>query len=95
MQMAFILHPTRPVKFLSMTGILELDDPQPGDSRPEPGPPSSSQDIELVGAQTNVATREDVPPDGGYGWVCTVCMFLINANTWGVNSVCVESWYYN
>ncbi|KAK3390287.1 major facilitator superfamily domain-containing protein [Podospora didyma] len=29
---------------------------------------------------------EDVPPDGGYGWVCTVCAFLINANTWGVNA---------
>jgi hypothetical protein len=29
----------------------------------------------------------DVPPDGGYGWVCTACAFLINAHTWGVNSV--------
>lgn len=31
--------------------------------------------------------RVDVPPDGGYGWVCTACVFLINAHTWGVNSV--------
>ena len=29
---------------------------------------------------------EDVTPDGGYGWICTMCVFLINANTWGVNS---------
>jgi hypothetical protein len=29
----------------------------------------------------------DVPPDGGYGWVCVACVFLINAHTWGVNSV--------
>ena len=29
----------------------------------------------------------DIPPDGGYGWVCTACVFLINAHTWGVNSV--------
>ena len=29
---------------------------------------------------------EDVPPDGGYGWVCTACVALINAHTWGVNS---------
>ncbi|KAK2879386.1 hypothetical protein FQN49_000929 [Arthroderma sp. PD_2] len=29
---------------------------------------------------------EDIPPDGGYGWVCVVCACLINANTWGVNS---------
>lgn len=32
-------------------------------------------------------TAVDVPPDGGYGWVCTGCVLLINAHTWGVNSV--------
>lgn len=49
---------------------------------------SEGQDVELVDLQaTNVTNREDVPPDGGYGWICTVCMFLINAHTWGVNSV--------
>lgn len=26
------------------------------------------------------------PPNGGYGWVCTFCVFMINAHTWGVNS---------
>ncbi|RDW58184.1 hypothetical protein BP6252_13595 [Coleophoma cylindrospora] len=35
---------------------------------------------------TNVVEQEDVPPNGGYGWVCVACVFLINANTWGVNS---------
>lgn len=30
---------------------------------------------------------EDVPPDGGYGWVCTGCSYFINAHTWGINSV--------
>lgn len=35
----------------------------------------------------NIALQEDIPPDGGYGWVCTVCVFLINAHTWGVNGV--------
>ena len=45
------------------------------------------KNIELIGTQTNVTTRADVPPDGGYGWVVTSCVFLINANTWGVNSV--------
>ena len=29
----------------------------------------------------------DVPPDGGYGWVCVGCCFIMNAHTWGVNSV--------
>ena len=28
----------------------------------------------------------DEPPDGGYGWVCVACSFLINAHTWGINS---------
>ncbi|KAL8795266.1 MAG: hypothetical protein Q9195_002277 [Heterodermia aff. obscurata] len=26
------------------------------------------------------------PLDGGYGWVCVACCFLINAHTWGINS---------
>ncbi|KXL43191.1 hypothetical protein M433DRAFT_150314 [Acidomyces richmondensis BFW] len=36
--------------------------------------------------QTNVTSRQDIPPDGGYGWVCTGCVCLINAHTWGINS---------
>ena len=28
----------------------------------------------------------DVPPNGGYGWVCTVACGTINAHTWGLNS---------
>ena len=35
----------------------------------------------------NIVNQVDVPPDGGYGWVCTACVFLINAHTWGINSV--------
>lgn len=23
----------------------------------------------------------------GYGWVCVVCTFLMNAHTWGINAV--------
>ncbi|KAF2162907.1 hypothetical protein M409DRAFT_68867 [Zasmidium cellare ATCC 36951] len=41
---------------------------------------------QLTGPQINVAEREDVPPDGGYGWIVTACVFLINAHTWGVNA---------
>ncbi|KAL8989072.1 MAG: hypothetical protein Q9177_001959 [Variospora cf. flavescens] len=28
----------------------------------------------------------DSPPNGGYGWVCVLCCFWINAHTWGINS---------
>lgn len=35
----------------------------------------------------------DVPPDGGYGWVCVACVFLINGHTWGVNSVSEQVFY--
>lgn len=31
--------------------------------------------------------QQDVPPDGGYGWVCVACVFWMNAHTWGINSV--------
>jgi hypothetical protein len=30
---------------------------------------------------------EPIPPNGGYGWVCTLGVCLINAHTWGINSV--------
>ena len=35
----------------------------------------------------NLATIEPVPPNGGYGWVCTFAVLLINAHTWGINAV--------
>lgn len=25
------------------------------------------------------------PPDGGYGWVCTICCATINGHTWGMS----------
>ncbi|TVY54665.1 putative transporter MCH2 [Lachnellula cervina] len=34
----------------------------------------------------NAVEEEDVPPNGGYGWVCVFCVFWINAHTWGINS---------
>ena len=28
--------------------------------------------------------EKDVPPDGGYGWVCVACVAMINAHSWGM-----------
>ena len=47
--------------------------------QPEVNPP---QDAVLI---------EDVPPDGGYGWICTACVFMLNAHSWGINSVSLLS----
>lgn len=48
----------------------------------EPGLPEVPEE-----EMTNVASIEPVPPNGGYGWVCTLAVFLINSHTWGVNAV--------
>lgn len=34
------------------------------------------------------ADSQEDEVEGGYGWVCVVCTFLINVHTWGINSVC-------
>ena len=37
-------------------------------------------------SNTSASIAPDEPPNGGYGWVCTVCCATINAHTWGLNS---------
>jgi hypothetical protein len=49
---------------------------------------TATEEAALETAAVDVPEKtEDVPPDGGYGWVCTACNFFINAHTWGINSV--------
>ncbi|KAG4441209.1 hypothetical protein IFR05_003327 [Cadophora sp. M221] len=35
---------------------------------------------------SDVQKPDDVPPDGGYGWVVVASVALINGHTWGINS---------
>ncbi|KAL2865484.1 MCT family MFS transporter [Aspergillus lucknowensis] len=46
--------------------------------------PHSTENETATGLQQE--KPEDVPPDGGYGWVCVASVFWINAHTWGINS---------
>ena len=32
------------------------------------------------------------PPDGGYGWICVLACFCVNAFTWGVVAVSPHSY---
>ena len=56
--------------------------------------PQGDPDVELSEqpASENVPKADNLP-DGGYGWVCVVCVALVNAHTWGINSVCVQGLY--
>ncbi|KFA71104.1 hypothetical protein S40288_04497 [Stachybotrys chartarum IBT 40288] len=38
------------------------------------------------GTPANAVEAEPIPPNGGYGWVCTFAVFMINAHTWGINA---------
>ncbi|CAI7665315.1 unnamed protein product [Penicillium pancosmium] len=48
--------------------------------------PQTHSELELPAVDPDEKYNRDVPPDGGYGWVCVACVFWINAHTWGINS---------
>ncbi|KAK7609678.1 major facilitator superfamily domain-containing protein [Phyllosticta paracitricarpa] len=55
-------------------------------SHTSPASASSQQSQDPERADGSMSRLDEGPPDGGYGWVCTICAFLINAHTAGVNS---------
>ncbi|EPE26886.1 MFS general substrate transporter [Glarea lozoyensis ATCC 20868] len=46
----------------------------------------TAADLESEKTPSPDSSVEDVPPDGGFGWICVACCALINAHTWGINS---------
>lgn len=63
-------------------------------SRHEPtNPQSQPQEEQHADLDPEEKYKRDVPPDGGYGWVCVACVFWINAHTWGINSVSVQPYW--
>lgn len=52
-----------------------------------PRPSSASEQTpENLSPIEKVESHKDVPPNGGYGWVCTGAVLALNAHTWGINS---------
>lgn len=48
----------------------------------------SNSENEEVDFRSSTSTDKglDIPPDGGFGWVCCICVTLIMFSTWGSNS---------
>ncbi len=68
-------------------GAGDLRDRQGLAQDPDGGHETESPTKEEQPAASSPGPVVEPPPDGGYGWVCTTCVFLVNAHTWGVNSV--------
>lgn len=61
--------------------------PSPPDSALEMATPPSATTNEFDNVGDDDSSREDTPPDGGYGWICVAACFTINCFTWGTVAV--------
>ena len=57
------------------------------ENTPRPSSAKMTAGLDLEKAPTSDTKGVDVPPNGGYGWVCVACVFWINSHTWGINCV--------
>jgi MFS family permease len=48
--------------------------------------PASERTDKDVEVPEDATEAEDIPPNGGYGWVCVVAACALNASAWGLNS---------
>jgi hypothetical protein len=75
----------------SLLSVFKMADTSPIDhSRIERLHPETASertvDIDEQPQTVSDEKAENLPPDGGYGWVCVACNFMINGHTWGLNS---------
>ncbi|KAI2996971.1 hypothetical protein CBS147346_9056 [Aspergillus niger] len=55
-------------------------------TKPQDGNQLEQRSTRTTLQETSSDNTVDVrPPNGGYGWICVVCICLINAHTWGIN----------
>lgn len=71
--------------------LVSQEDEQKGSSRDSKGSNELSEpknhELEDEKRRESVSRpKVPPPPNGGYGWVCTICTAIINGHTWGLNS---------
>jgi len=74
------LHLSRQILALQSPGSPRLRTSLANPTTPIPEP--EGQTLERVLTHLSIST----PPEGGYGWINVLTVFLINAHTWGLNS---------
>ena len=54
---------------------IDASEPRPSDHRHET---ESERTVDIEQSPATLPKLDELPPDGGYGWVCVACNFFIN-----------------